>query len=511
MASLIPAGIASAGSVPPSGPAPFNALQWKMEHGYLPLHGVAALERAKAYAAAWVQAHHPAEAPGGPFGADPTIGASWQGVFQTNLAPPDTNGAIGPKSYLEIINLQLAIYKRNGSKIASASLQSLTGHSSLSDPTILWDPNTKRFYYNVWDVANGSMDWGFSKDNNPNSIPTSFCNYETGFGYPVGSFPDYPKLGQTKGFLMIGINFYPTPQSQAATQSDLLWISKPQGGGPITTCPAANTFKSGKFADLRNQDGTQAFTPVPAIQTDPSKSGYVTTMFDIECPPICGKGNLLTLYTLKPSKGDPTVPTLSSGRSITVDTFKPPPDAPQKNTANLLDTLDGRLTHAVSGIDPAVGKTTVWISHAVLGGAGSQVRWYEINPAKPQLVQTGKVTDSNLYVFNGGISTDRTVSGAGAAHGSTMVLGFSTSSSNTFPAIQMVSKVGSNPQSGFVKVQQSSSFEADFSCTPVCRWGDYSGATPDPAADLGAANGEVWLSNQWSTGTWQTWNWEAIP
>ena len=41
--------------------------------------------------------------------------------------------------------------------------------------------------------------------------------------------------------------------------------------------------------------------------------------------------------------------------------------------------------------------------------------------------------------------------------------------------------------------------------------GDYGGATPDPAASLTAAHGEVWLSNQWVNPTDQTWNWEATP
>ena len=51
----------------------------------------------------------------------------------------------------------------------------LTGDSDqLSDPTILWDPDTQRFYYNVWDVSQATMQWGFSKDSNPTSIPSSF-------------------------------------------------------------------------------------------------------------------------------------------------------------------------------------------------------------------------------------------------------------------------------------------------------------------------------------------------
>jgi hypothetical protein len=116
-------------------------------------------------------------------------------------------------------------------------------------------------------------------------------------------------------------------------------------------------------------------------------------------------------------------------------------------------------------------------------------------------------------VINGGVSNDRTISAAGKAHGGAMVMGFTTSSSTTFPAIQMVSKVGSNAQSAFVLVKQSTSFENDFSCSPTCRWGDYSGATPDPAAAIGNANGEVWLTNEWADGgsIMRSWNWEALP
>ena len=54
----------------------------------------------------------------------------------------------------------------------------------------------------------------------------------------------------------------------------------------------------------------------------------------------------------------------------------------------------------------------------------------------------------------------------------------------------MVSKVGSGAQSGFVLVKQSTKSDKGFTCSP-CRWGDYGGATPDPAASLSGAQGEV--------------------
>jgi hypothetical protein len=96
-----------------------------------------------------------------------------------------------------------------------------------------------------------------------------------------------------------------------------------------------------------------------------------------------------------------------------------------------------------------------------------------------------------------------------------MVMGFNTSSSATFPAIQMVSKKGPAAQSSWVLVQQSTGPNVDFSRAPTCRWGDYAGATPDPVA---AAGGRVWLSGEWnvpmtdgSAPVWRTWNWAAQP
>jgi hypothetical protein len=511
------AALAPSGAVARPKAGGFDWRVYLAQHGYLPLRGVKTLERAKAHAAEMAAALHPGAA--APTGAQaPTLGPSWQGTNDTRFTPPDANGAVGPKSYLEIVNSKIAIYTRSGATITSALLSTLTGDPhQLSDPTILWDPDTQRFYYNVWDIQTATMRWGFSKTNNPTSVPGDFCNYDASFGYVPANAPDYPKLGQSKNFLAIGVNFYPTFSSMHATESDLLWITKPQGSAPVNTCPAASKFKTGKFKDLRNENGSQGFTPEPAVQTDPSKVGLVVTSTDIECPDICGSGMKISVYQLKPKKGNPSVPTLSKPQSITVSAFSSPPDAPQKGSATPIDTLDGRLMRAVSGVDPRVGSTVIWVAHAVLGGAGSQVNWYEIkaSPANnPTIAQSRVVKSNTLYVYDPGIASDRTVNPNGSAHGSNMVVGFTTSSANTFTAAQMISKIGATAQSAFVMVHASTVADANFGCSQlgVCRWGDYAGASADPAAKLGAQNGNVWLSNQLTAGSQDTtWNWEAHP
>jgi hypothetical protein len=453
----------------------------------------------------------------------PVAGPSWEGANDQTLSPPDTNGAIGPHSYIESINLQIGIYNRTGAVIATGSLQTLTGHPqfNMTDPMVLWDPDTKRFYYNAWDTTQASMAFGFSKSSNPTNLGAEWCKYTATFGYASTNAPDYPKLGQTKNFLLMGVNFYPSFSSLLSTQSDLLWVTKPAGAATISTCPSAVTFKAGKFSDLRNVDNTQAFTPVPAIQADPASAGWVTATADVENG---SSGNFLTIFRVRPSVADPTVAEISAPHAIAVGSYSGPLDAPQAGTDRVLDTLDGRVTHAVAAIDPRIPGPAVWTSHAINGGAGSRVRWYEIHPtplASPSIFQSGVVSNASLYIFNPAISPDRTVNSNGAAHGSSMVMGFTTSSSTTQTAIRMVSKVGSAAQSGLVLVKLSPGKNEDFSCTTAgstCRWGDYGGATPDPAAGLTAARGKVWLTNEWNaTSTnpngvwWRTWNWAATP
>jgi hypothetical protein len=463
----------------------------------------AAYVRAKALAAARAGQH-----PGGAQGIGPkgTVDVQWDGIFDNSVSPPDPTGAIGPNSYIELINEMYAIYNRSGSPISSGALSQLTGTSTIGDPQVLWDTNDQRFYYA--DIAgNLTTSWGFSKNNNPQSA-ADFCKYNANFGYG-GALADYPKLGNSPHFLMMGVNIFGN-----GTTSDVDWISKGSvGPNPISTCPPQSQFQIGKFSNIRNADGSQMATPNPAQNTEPGlptrAEGWIVGAKDVSNG---SSSNFLTVYGVFATAIGPK---LSGPFTLPVPSYNMPPDAPECSSSKLLSTLDGRLEHAVASFDPLNGvNDAIWTAHAVAGGAGSEERWYEINPLTnpPTLIQSGKATDSSLYVWNGAISSDRVVNSTGKAFGSDMSMGFSTSSSTACPAVQDVSKVGNNAQSAFVMVKQSAGPDGDFTCSPVCRWGDYSGATPDPAADLGGTEGNVWHSNMWiaSLNT-RTENWEITP
>jgi len=451
----------------------------------------------------------------------PVTNRSWAGIFDLNSAPSDSTSSVGSTRYLELVNSRFAIYNKTANTpINTGTLATLAGvASSLStfDPQIMWDAQTNRFYYAmdaVAGVASNSLAFGFSKTASPNNGTTDFCHYFVDFG---GDFPDYPKLGDTRDFMVIGSNVFNS--ADAFIGSDAVGISKPAAG---TTCPAASTFKFGEQFNLRDPNGGPAFTPVPVNQVDASSTGFI----------VARTGSLpstrfsLHRVTRNATTGNPVFQ--ASGLAVVVPSYTVPPNAPQRsgfpNSAKLLDTADARPTQAVSGIDPnranAVG---LWVQHttATSPAGRSEVRWYEINPVTRTLFQSGKATNASLFAFNGAISPDRRRFGATGQFGESMVLGFNTSGTTSFPAVRMLSKIASAAQSGHRLVVASPGNYSGFDCAGannLCRWGDYAGASPDPVPPAGGTHGRVWSVSQHASGVqsttaanWRTRNWDASP
>lgn len=506
----------------PSGsesPGSLSAAQKRaiFEQGYL-VPDQAAYEQAKENAAAEAQQSSGEESASSTGTLALQNVKGFNGIFDTRFAPSDSTGAVGTSRYIELVNAKFAIYDTNGSTIKTGSLKSLVGAGrghSVFDPQIIWDPGTQRFFYVADDVVSAGdnrLVFGFSKTDSPSSA-ADFCKYVIPFG---SRFTDYPKLGDTQDLVLIGTSSF-NGFTESFLGSDLYSITKPASG---STCPAASTFTIGQKQNLKDSTGTeQAFTPVPANQTDPSGTGWVVAR-----PLTVPNTRLLVYQVTKNANGTLNVGT---AKDQAVPPYDVPANAAQKGTTKRLDTLDARNTQAVSAIDPSLGVSgveAVWTQHTVFGGHGAEVRWYKINPDdgtpahNPVLLDSDIVTDPSTYYFNGAISPDRKVNGTTRAFGSNMVLGFNGSSETQFPDIRMVSKIGAAPQSPPVVVKNSKFALSDFSCKPQpCRWGDYAAATPDPGASDAETTGQVWLTSQFvrtkkgSGSKWGSFNWIAKP
>lgn len=454
-----------------------------------------------------------AHAPGGGGGTPqpvtshtPASGSNWQGQGATNYSPSDATGAVGPTEYIELVNVSVGVYDRSGNLLSQGSQASWTGNAHANgDAQVEYSAHDQRFYASMLYISgtNYQLIYGFSKGSAPSASNSDWCFYQSTFGGRYGrNLPDYPKLGDTADFILIGVNTF--RNGRTFIGSDVAWVAKPAAG--TTSCPSS--LATGVKTGLTSADGSAATTPNPAKQTDSSSTGYVVANKD----PGNGTSTVLSIFTV--TKSGSGTPVFSAAQTVTVPAYGYPPSAPQANTNDKLDTLDARLMSAWASPDPnQTGAVAVWTGHTVLassGGTGAEFRWYEINPATGGLFQSGKVQSNSQYVFMGAVSSDR--NGASGTFGGNALMAFNTSSSTALPAAAMASVVN-GAQSSITQVAISPAPDTDFTCTPVCRWGDYSGASPDPASTTA---GQVWSSVMMETSNptnpnWGTWNWQATP
>src|SRR5665213_902454 len=325
----------------------------------------------------------------------PQINAKYTGVSNDQNSPPSSTIAANKSEELELTNTGYEIITSTA-MIKQGSLSSLTATSGtfLSDPQVVWDASTNRFYFSLFEnkgttSPDEGIVWGYSKVANP-TMATDFCSYFNSYTYGSSYLPDRQSLGDTSNFLLFGANRW-SINPDALVGSDLAWVSKPTAG---TTCQAANTFSRG-ITSLKNSDQTPVYTPTPARQVDANSTGWVTAT------PSYVSASSLTEFrvTKNPTTGAAVI---SSPKVVAVPSYSYPPPAPQAGktiSGNQAPALETRiyLTQVIMAYDPRVGHDALWTAHTIAGGAGSEVRWYEINPWSHSLDQYGTVSDPSLY------------------------------------------------------------------------------------------------------------------
>jgi hypothetical protein len=465
-------------------------------------------------------------------GGSPQIVKAWPGRYDPRSSPPDATGAVGPSSYIQLINRGFAIYNRNGVLVSSGGLAAFFGaqNRQVGEPQIHWDPYTGAFYFAGIDFLDGRerIFYGWSRSPKPLSGDDSqWCKYRYGEYGLVRRIPDFPRLGDTQDFAAVGVNVL-NEHTGAYMRSDVVTFDKPEPGA-TASCPASvsttrfmNLSVEGEWDGHHQDGGIPAFSPVPVVQTDPSPVGHLVAA-DLNGIGGFGEdgsyaGDALGVFRLTTQGGAPEI---SGPDLVPVQRWDLPRPAKQRGTTVVLDTLDSRLTQAMSGTDPSHGGgTAIWTQHTILGGRGAAVRWYEIDPGG-SVLQSDTVKDDGRFVFNAAISSDRQVADSGSAHGDSMVLTFNTSSPSEFVAVRMLSKTGASGPSPWVTVRTSPGHLNDFTCHfplgPRCQWGDYAGASPDPVPSA-TARGYVWLVNEWTAAShdssdvdWRTIVWRAAP
>jgi hypothetical protein len=427
--------------------------------------------------------------------------------------PPDPDGDVGPKHYVQMVNTAWAVYSKTGTRLLGpASLASIWAgfevpdcEDNSGDPIVLHDQLADRWILTQFTTAGLNVPAGTFY----NCVAVSATADPTGsyyrYAFSTGpNFPDYPKYGvwpnayfaTTREFGQVdfaGIGVY------ALERAKMLRGNPAARAVSVLVPPGDQPWITGDGWLPSDWDGNRR---PPA-----GSPNYIAGTQDDEGP-YGAPFDAINLFQFDVSWGPTPTATFTGPTTLPVAEFdsiypcnpaNPRQCIPQPDTDVRLDILSyrqrptWRLAYRNFGTHESL--VTSQSVEARPGIAG--MRWYELRRPgnQPIVYQQGTYAPADdLNRWMGSIAQDRR---------GNMALGYSVSSETTYPGIRYTGRLRNDvpnqmPQ-GEGTVVEGSGSQTD----PAARWGDYTSMHTDPVD-----NCTFWYTNQYyavtSPRNWQT-------
>lgn len=408
-------------------------------------------------------------------------------VLGTLIAPPDTVGDVGKDHYVQMFNLLTEVYDKEGNSVlgpfpTSAFFagipDSWCAYIDDGDPVVLYDEETDRWLVSQFQVTFG---YGLCIAISTSGDPTGSYNaYE--FNFDEIGFPDYPKFGFATGAVNVMLNMFDPFQGSALGAIDK---SEMLAGEQATMV----LFTGGENAELAfgwvpgDNDGPVFDNTPPTFFTNLGGSG--STLFVAELSPdwTTPENTGLGFAAIPVSPWDSRLCDASRGACIdqpgsgTTEGGDPRLN-PASQVITYLEGITDRMMHRGQTRDFGKRKVAM-ISHTVdVDGSGKAgVRWYELWNSKDRgwkLKKEETFSPDGDHRWMGSIAM--------TASGDTC-LGYSISSSTTYPSIGVTGRKGT---SNHMNIKEAVAYDGNVTGGVqrfVARWGDYSSMSIDPVDD----------------------------
>lgn len=385
-----------------------------------------------------------------------------------SVVPPDTNGAVGPNHYVQIVNLLFAVYSKTGTllygPVAINSIWAGFGgdcqtHNN-GDPVVLYDHFADR-----WMISQFAI--------NQWAGPFTQCIAISATGDPTGSWyryaflisntkmNDYPKFGVWPDGYYMSINQFtgPSPGTFAGAGAVVFERSKMLSGLPARMVYfdlSVNPNLGGMLPSDPDGPAPPVGSPNYFVQFDNSPNQLEIWQFHVDWTNT-GFSTFTALTTLATASFDSNVALI-----------------PQPGTAQTLDPLSDRLMYRLQyrnfgSYESLVASHTVNVAGTP---AHAGMRWYELRKSGSwSIYQQGTYAPDSANRWMGSIAMD--------AAGN-LALGYSVSSSSVYPSIRYTGRVAGDPlgtMGSEVELVAGAGSQTDTSG----RWGDYSQMSIDPA------------------------------
>jgi hypothetical protein len=404
------------------------------------------------------------------------------GTFTVAAAPPDTNGAVGPNNYVQLVNTDFAIFNKTGTVLKGPlAINSLwSGFGGLcqtdndGDPTVVYDRAANR-----WIIAQFAITGA-----NGTSAPFLQCVAVSTTGDPTGSynrysfsypnFPDYPKM---------------------AVWPDAYYETYNMFNAAGTSFLGAEDCAFDRSKMLTGAAATQQ-----CFQTSTSFGGLLPSNLDSSIQPAAGSPNYviglntttsLAFWKFHVDFATPANSTFTGPTSLAVASYAQACGGgtciPQSGTTQQLDSLADRVMFRFGYRKFADGHESLVVNHSVTAGSSVGVRWYEIRldaNHNPSIFQQATYAPDASFRWMGSIAMD----GSGD-----IGMGFSTSSSSLHPGLRYTGRLAGDALNTMSQGEGTIITGAGSQTgQSLSRWGDYSAMTVDPSDDC-----TFWYTNEY--------------
>jgi len=452
-------------------------------------------------------------------------------IFGFRINPPDPDGEVGPNHYVELINLVLGVFDKQGNLLLGpVAIGSLwTGFAipdctdPSGDPVVLYDQLEDRWLLSQFTTS------GLGDPTKPfwNCVAISTTGDPTGtyFRYAfettsnsVFFFPDYPKYGLWRNsYILTTREFGPTVEYGIGVYA--LERDKMLAGDP--NARAVKFFLDGNAPgmlrlvgdgllppDIEGRRKPANDAPAPIVGTQDDNASYGATFDALNIWELSVKwldnpvASIVLKTQLSVTSFDSIFPCGGNPGQTGRDCLPQPGVPPTAN--NLLDILSYRqrptFRLAYRNFRTYESLVTNQSVEAAPGVAG--VRWYEIR----RTGGTYSVYQQGTYAPGDGVH--RWMGSIAQDKNGNMALGYSVvNGTDVFPGIRYTGRLAGDPLGQMTLGEGTMINGSGIQRTANSRWGDYTDMTVDPTDDC-----TFWYVNEYytlagqnsSTAGWQT-------
>lgn len=414
-----------------------------------------------------------------------TIGQNFPGVSNlSGVAPPDTQGDVGPDHYFQMVNSAFAIWDKQGN-ILYGPVDNITlwdgfdgpwSSTNDGDPVVLYDEYADRWIATQFSLPNGS-----------GSAPYYELVAVSQTGDPLGAWnryafefdkmPDYPKFGVWHdGYYMTTHKF-----------SSGNWA-----GAGLTVFEREAMVNGDAEAQMVEFHVGSGFYGILAADADgdtPPSDETPAYLLDVG-------NNSLRMWEVDVDWANTSNSTLNGLGTLSTESFTTNGINITQPNGQSLDALASMTMYRLQ-YRKFDDYEVLLTNHTVNGGGGKAgIRWYELRKydADWEIYQQG------TFAPNDG--NNRWMGSIAMNNNGDIALGYSVAGSSTNPSIRYVGQSAGAPNGlGVFDIEEGSIYEGTKSQSGVSRWGDYSCMTIDPT------DGETfWFTTEYSNGGW---NWRT--